>query len=147
MSVVVAIKENGVIYMGADTMVTVGSGRRQLKTPHTQKIWSVNDTPNCIMGGVGYLSVINLIRYCSKNIVPELAVLKNELDAGVIMEETMPQLCALITEYRKMCNTFEEKEGITSEFVIGVNDHLFLIATDGLVEELEDYTAIVSGAN
>ena len=36
MSVVVAIKEDGKIYMGADTMVTYGDSKRYLTTEHTQ---------------------------------------------------------------------------------------------------------------
>lgn len=146
MSVVVAIKESGKIYMGADTMVTYGDSKRYLTTDHTQKVWVVEDTPNCIMGCVGLLSDLNLIRYCGQHLVPELAVLKNEVNTGLIIQTTVPQLFGLIKDYNEVCGKPEEHP-IQSSFVIGVKDHLFTIFPDGCVEEEEDWVAIGSGAD
>ena len=146
MSVVVAIKENGKIYMGADTMVTYGDSKRYLTTEHTQKVWVVEDTPSCIMGCVGLLSDLNLIRYCGQHLVPELAVLKNEVDTGVIIQNTVPQLFGLIKDYNEVCGKPEDLP-MQSSFVIGVRDHLFAIYPDGCVEEEENWVAIGSGAD
>ena len=146
MSVVVAIKENGVIYMGADTMVTYGDSKRYLTTEHTQKVWVVEDTPNCIMGCVGLLSDLNLVRYCGQHLIPELAVLKNEVNTGTIIQNTVPQLFGLIQDYNEICAKPEDLP-MQSSFVIGIKDHLFTIYPDGCVEEEEDWVAIGSGAD
>lgn len=146
MSVVVAIKENGKIYMGADTMITYGDSKRYLKTEHTQKVWVVEDTPNCIMGCVGLLSDLNLVRYCGKELIPEISVLKNEIDTGTIIMNTVPQLFGLIRDYNEVCGKTEDMV-IQSSFVIGVKDHMFTIHPDGCVQEEEDSVAIGSGAD
>lgn len=146
MSIVVAIKHEGKIYMAADTMVSYGNAKRQLTTPHTQKIWAVEDTPNCIMGGAGMLADINLIRYCGKHLIPELEVLKDELDIGVIMQTTVPQIFGLIKEYGEVCCK-PEGSTIQSQFLIGVGSHLFAVYEDGCVEEEEDFIAIGSGSD
>lgn len=146
MSVVVAIKEDGKIYMGADTMVTYGGSKRYLTTPHTQKVWVVEDTPNCIMGCVGMLSDLNLVRYCGQHLVPEVAALKNEVNIGVLIQATVPKLFGLIQEYNDVCGK-DEDTPMQSSFIIGVNDHLFAIYSDGSVEEEEEWVAIGSGAD
>lgn len=146
MSVVIAIKEDGKIYMGADTMVTYGDSKRHLTTEHTQKVWVVEDTPNCIMGCVGLLSDLNLIRYCGQHLVPELAVLKNEINTGLIIQSTVPQIFGLIQDYNEICKKPEDLP-MQSSFVLGVRDHLFTIYPDGCVEEEEDWVAIGSGAD
>ena len=70
MSVVIAIKKDNVVYMAADTMITYGDSKRHLYSESSQKIWAVSDTPNCIMGGTGYLRDINLIHHCTNELVP-----------------------------------------------------------------------------
>ena len=53
MSVVVAIKENGRVYMGSDSQVTKGGTRITLKNPNNYKIWRVDGSDNAVMGHVG----------------------------------------------------------------------------------------------
>ena len=92
MSVVIAIKENGVTYMAADTQVSFGDSKRHLKSDSLQKVWAVTDTPHCIMGGVGLTRDLNLIRYCTSELIPEASVLKNEINVGTIMLNTVPAI-------------------------------------------------------
>ena len=61
MSVIVAIKENGKIYMGSDSKSTMGSTRITLRNPNNFKIWKVLDTKNCLMGAVGNKRDSNII--------------------------------------------------------------------------------------
>ena len=49
MSVVVAIKENGKVTIGADSQCTRGGTRRTLSNPNNYKVWRVLDAENCIM--------------------------------------------------------------------------------------------------
>ena len=98
------------------------------------------------MGCVGLLSDLNLIRYCGQHLVPELAVLKNEINTGLIIQSTVPQIFGLIQDYNEICKKPEDLP-MQSSFVLGVRDHLFTIYPDGCVEEEEDWVAIGSGAD
>lgn len=148
MSVVVAIKEKGVVYMAADTMVTVGDSKRHLKDDSSQKIWAVADTPNCIMGGAGYLRDINCVRYCTSEIIPEINLIKNNLTIGTIMMGTVPVIFDTIRQYNQIINGEKTEDiGMQSSFLIAYKGQCFHIMPDGLVEEIPDYEAIGSGAD
>lgn len=147
MSVVIAIKENGVTYMAADTQISFGDSKRHLKSDSLQKIWAVADTPNCIMGGVGLARDLNLIRYCTSELIPEASVLKNEINVGTIMLNTVPVIFESIRNYTQLVTGCDKDIPINSEFVLAYKDKIFDIAPDGTVEEVEDYIAIGSGAD
>ena len=147
MSVVIAIKENGVTYMAADTQVSFGDSKRHLKSDSLQKIWAVADIPHCIMGGVGLARDLNLIRYCTSELIPEASVLKNEINVGTIMLNTVPAIFESIRNYTQLVTGCDKDIPINSEFVLAYKDKIFDIAPDGTVEEIEDYIAIGSGAD
>ena len=147
MSVVIAIKENGVTYMAADTQISFGDSKRHLKSDSLQKVWAVTDTPNCIMGGVGLARDLNLIRYCTSELIPEASVLKNEINVGTIMLNTVPAIFESIRTYTQLVTGCDKDIPISSEFVLAYKDKVFDIAPDGTVEEIEDYIAIGSGAD
>ena len=147
MSVVIAIKENGVTYMAADTQISFGDSKRHLKSDSLQKVWAVTDTPHCIMGGVGLTRDLNLIRYCTSELIPEASVLKNEINVGTIMLNTVPAIFESIRNYTQLVTGCDKDIPINSEFVLAYKDKVFDIAPDGTVEEVEDYIAIGSGAD
>ena len=147
MSVVIAIKENGVTYMAADTQISFGDSKRHLKSDSLQKVWAVTDTPHCIMGGVGLTRDLNLIRYCTSELIPEASVLKNEINVGTIMLNTVPAIFESIRNYTQLVTGGDKDIPINSEFVLAYKDKIFDIAPDGTVEEVEDYIAIGSGAD
>ena len=147
MSVVIAIKENGVTYMAADTQISFGDSKRHLKSDSLQKVWAVTDTPHCIMGGVGLTRDLNLIRYCTSELIPEASVLKNEINVGTIMLNTVPAIFESIRNYTQLVTGCDKDIPINSEFVLAYKDKIFDIAPDGTVEEVEDYIAIGSGAD
>ena len=147
MSVVIAIKENGVTYMAADTQISFGDSKRHLKSDSLQKVWAVADIPHCIMGGVGLARDLNLIRYCTSELIPEASVLKNEINVGTIMLNTVPVIFESIRNYTQLVTGCDKDIPISSEFVLAYKDKVFDIAPDGTVEEIEDYIAIGSGAD
>ena len=147
MSVVIAIKENGVTYMAADTQISFGDSKRHLKSDSLQKVWAVTDTPHCIMGGVGLARDLNLIRYCTSELIPEASVLKNEINVGTIMLNTVPAIFESIRTYTQLVTGCDKDIPINSEFVLAYKDKIFDIAPDGTVEQVEDYIAIGSGAD
>ena len=147
MSVVIAIKENGVTYMAADTQISFGDSKRHLKSDSLQKVWVVTDTPHCIMGGVGLARDLNLIRYCTSELIPEASVLKNEINVGTLMLNTVPTIFESIRNYTQLVTGCDKDIPINSEFVLAYKDKIFDIAPDGTVEQVEDYIAIGSGAD
>ena len=147
MSVVIAIKENGVTYMAADTQISFGDSKRHLKSDSLQKVWAVTDTPHCIMGGVGLTRDLNLIRYCTSELIPEASVLKNEINVGTIMLNTVPAIFESIRTYTQLVTGCDKDIPINSEFLLAYKDKIFDIAPDGTVEGVEDYIAIGSGAD
>ena len=147
MSVVIAIKENGVTYMAADTQISFGDSKRHLKSDSLQKIWVASDIPNCIIGGVGLARDLNLIRYCTSELIPEAAVLKNDITVGTIMLSTVPVIFESIRNYTQLVTGCDKDIPINSEFLLAYKDKIFDIAPDGTVEEVEDYIAIGSGAD
>ena len=68
MSVVVAIKQDDKIYIGADSQTTRGGTRTTLKNPNNYKIWKVRGVDNCLIGHVGNLRDANVVRYTLKQI-------------------------------------------------------------------------------
>ena len=147
MSVVIAIKENGVTYMAADTQVSFGDSKRHLKSDSLQKVWAVTDTPNCLMGGFGLARDLNLMRYCTSELIPEAAVLKNDITVGTIMLSTVPVIFESIRNYTQLVTGCDKDIPINSEFLLAYKDKIFDIAPDGTVEEVEDYIAVGSGAD
>lgn len=147
MSVVIAIKKDNVIYMAADTMVTYGDSKRHLYSESSQKIWAVSDTPHCVMGATGYLRDINLIHHCTNELVPEAAIIREDLNIGIIMQYTVPTIFETIRNYTKVVMPENQSFEFCTSFLYAYKNRLFSILPDGLVEEIDDYTAIGSGAD
>ena len=99
------------------------------------------------MGGVGLARDLNLIRYCTSELIPEASVLKNEINVGTIMLNTVPAIFESIRTYTQLVTGCDKDIPINSEFVLAYKDKVFDIAPDGTVEEIEDYIAIGSGAD
>ena len=99
------------------------------------------------MGGVGLARDLNLIHYCTSELIPEASVLKNEINVGTIMLSTVPVIFESIRNYTQLVTGCDKDIPINSEFVLAYKDKVFDIAPDGTVEEIEDYIAIGSGAD
>ena len=143
MSVVVAIKENGKIMMGADSQCTKGGTRRSLSNPNNYKIWKVLDSENCLLGHVGLVREANVIRV-ARDLIPEMAQLKDKVDFSFVVKRLVPTMFEELEEYRVI------KKGDTppefdSSFLFAYKDKLFYISGNGTVIEIDDYCAIGSG--
>ena len=99
MSVVVAIKENGKIMMGADSQCTKGGTRRSLSNPNNYKIWKVLDSENCLLGHVGLVREANVIRV-ARDLIPEMAQLKDKVDFSFVVKRLVPTMFEELEEYR-----------------------------------------------
>ena len=143
MSVVVAIKEKGKVFIGADSQVTRGGTRSTLKNQNNYKIWKVKDVDNCLMAHVGNVRDANVIRVMD-DLVTEYNVFKNHIDYEFVVKSVVPDI---INELKKY-GYIEDKEyfkGLESRFLFAYKDMLFSINSDGCVLEIDDCAAIGSG--
>ena len=143
MSVVVAIKENGKIMMGADSQCTKGGTRRSLSNPNNYKIWKVLDSENCLLGHVGLVREANVIRV-ARDLIPEMAQIKDKVDFSFVVKRLVPTMFEELEEYRVIKKGDNPPE-FESSFLFAYKDKLFYISGNGTVIEIDDYCAIGSG--
>ena len=91
MSVVVAIKENGKITIGADSQCTRGGTRRTLSNPNNYKVWKVLDAEHCLLAHVGLVRVANVMRV-ARDLVPEMAQIKDAIDFSFVVRRLVPRM-------------------------------------------------------
>ncbi len=145
MSVVVAIKKDGRIYMGSDSQVTLGGTRTTLKNPNNYKMWKVIGVDNCLMASVGTLRDACVIRTMD-DLVTEYNVYRKHIGFDFVVNKIVPDIIDRLQKahYIKDDGVFD---GMDSSFLFAFEDQLFDISSDGSVIEIEDYVAIGSGKN
>ena len=146
MSVVVAIKKNDVIYMGADSQATRGGTRSTLSNPNNYKIWPVLDVDNCLMGCVGSLRANNIIKV-STDLIPEIVDLKDSLDFRFVVRSFVPALMRELDLYDAMSKDKDTCPDMNASFILAYRDRLYVIDSYGSVIEVDDFCAIGSGAS
>lgn len=146
MSVIVAIKQNGIIYMGADSQVTRGGTRTTLSNPNNYKIWAMHDVDNALMGAVGELRASNVIKVAD-NLIPEIVDLKDAVDFRFVVKHFVPHLMDELDDYKALGKDRDEMPDMHSEFLLAYHDRLYRIDRFGCVIEVDDFYAIGSGAS
>ncbi len=143
MSVVVAIKKDNVIYMGADSQATRGGSRSSLSNPNNYKIWKVKDVDHCLIGHVGRVRDACVIRVMS-GLIKEIDVIKDNVNFDYVVNRVHP--CILDELKKRNYVTIGDKfEGMESRFLLAFKDKLFSIGNDGSIIEVDDFIAIGSG--
>ena len=143
MSVVVAIKKDGVVYLGADSQVTRGGTRTSLSNPNNYKIWKVKNVDNCLMGHVGVLRDACVVRIID-NLVREIDVLHDSVDFEYVVSRIVPMIIGQLQEYNYLAED-EVFKSTDSKYLFAYNDKLFVIGFNGDVIEVDDCVAIGSG--
>lgn len=145
MSVVVAIKEKGKIYLGCDSQVSCGGTRTTLKNPNNYKIWKVQNTERCLMGAVGNLRDACLIRTMD-DLITEYNIYKKHICFDFVVNKIVPDIIEKLKDanYLKRDAVFDSMD---SSYLFAFEDQLYLIGMDASVIEVEDYVAIGSGKN
>jgi ATP-dependent protease HslVU (ClpYQ) peptidase subunit len=147
MSVVVALKHDGVIYMGCDSQVSDSRSKYTLSNPNNYKIWKLKGFEDyCIFGGVGSLRDINIMRV-SGDLVDELAILKDNVNFEYVVEKLVSNIFGLLDRYSRLKKSDDEFKLMSSSYVFSYKSSLFEIAFDGSVLEVDEYTAIGSGSD
>ena len=145
MSVVVAIKENGKIYLGCDSQVSSGGTRTTLKNPNNYKIWNISGLPGCFMGSVGDLRDACLIR-TSDEVLTDYDLYRDRVDYSFVVNHMVPTIINLLRDAH-----FLPSDGpftaMESSYLFAFRNKLYAIHRDGSVIEIDDYVAIGSGKN
>lgn len=145
MSVVVAIKDNGRVYIGADSQVTKGGTRTTLRNPNNYKVWRVGDAPNCLMASVGTLRDANVVRLM-EDLVTDYNVYRDEIDYKFVVRKIVPSIVNELKSYGFLKDE-QYVESLDSSFLFAFQDKLYKIGFDCSVVEVSDFAAIGSGAN
>lgn len=146
MSVVVAIKKDGIVYFGADSQVTKGGTRTTLSNPNNYKIWSVADADNCLMGCVGTLRAGNVLKVAD-GLVPEIVALKDKVNFRFVVRDLVPRIMDELKAYRLLMKDECGFDSMESSFLFAYKDRLFSIDCFGSVIEVDDFCAIGSGSS
>ena len=146
MSVVVAIKKDGIIYMGADSQATKGGTRTTLSNPNNYKIWALPDTNNALMGSVGTLRTANVIRV-TYDLVPEIVDLKDAVDFRFVVKNLVPHMMDELNDYELLLRNKNDTPDMGASFLFAYHDRLYSIDYYGCVLEVDDFCAIGSGAS
>ena len=146
MSVVVAIKKDGIIYMGADSQVSRGGTRSTLSNPNNYKIWAMSDVDNCLMGSVGTLRANNIIKVAN-SLIPEIVDIKGNVDFRFVVRHFVPRLMDELDEYKVLCRSKDDAPDMAASFLLAYRDRLYSIDNYGSVIEIDDFCAIGSGAS
>ena len=143
MSVVVAIKKDGKIIMGADSQVTRGGTRTSLSNPNNYKVWKVKGVENCLMGHVGSLRDACVVKIMD-NLVRDIDIMRNMIDFEYVVTRIVPMIIEQLMEFNYL-----EKDDVfrtmDSKYLFAYQDHLYVIGLDGSVIEVDDCVAIGSG--
>lgn len=145
MSVVVAIKQNGKVYIGADSQVTKGGTRVTLKNSNNYKIWKVANAEHCLMGHVGNLRDANLVRLMD-SLVTDYNVYRNHVGFEFVVKKIVPDIVQELTDYG-LLKDGKTTDCLDSSFLFAYKDQLYSINSDRAVIEIDDYVAIGSGAD
>ena len=145
MSVVVAIKKDGIIYMGADSQVSCGGTRSTLSNPNNYKIWAMSDIDNCLMGSVGTLRANNVIKV-AHDLIPEIVDIKDAVDFRFVVRHFVPRLMDELDEYNILLKDKYDSPNMETDFLFAYHDRLYSISRYGSVIEVDDFCAIGSGS-
>lgn len=143
MSVVVAVKKDGVVYLGADSQVTC-CGCKKTVTPNNFKIWHVNDEESCLMGHVGVVRDANVIK-TYHGFISELDILHNNINYDFIVNSLVVDIVNVLDKRNYIGKDSDGIPKMFSNYIFAYKDKLFLIGKDLAVIEIDNFAAVGSG--
>ena len=140
MSVVVAIKKNDRIYMGADTQTSAGDRQKNFLGEGSRKIHLLDN--GILLGLVGSKKGSELLATC-----PEIFELpeSGEFDKQYVTEHIVPRVHERLAENDLLDKSEDEPVRWMCSFVLAYKDKLFWIPDAGIVTRLEHFVAIGAG--
>ncbi len=141
-SLIVAVKNGDKVTVACDTQLTSGGVKKLGLAESGHKVWHPNDYEDVVMGSSGTVREGCLMR--TNSIIDEL-VYKNE---GINFKYIVNDLVSNMRELVKDEPDQEDTVGkLGNSYILAVRDKIYHIFKDGAVLEVNDYTAIGSGAN
>lgn len=135
MSIVIAIKKDGKVYMGADTQWSAGDSKGK-----GSKIWRV--TPDIVIGSVGSLREGQIARF--NDVLDASDIVNNKIDMRYLVNHFKNNLLDLIKKVDK-----PDAKELENNYLVGVKDKVYYVFWDGSVISLDemgrDFLAIGSG--
>jgi ATP-dependent protease HslVU (ClpYQ) peptidase subunit len=141
----VAIKKDGIVYMGADSQVSCGGTRSTLSNPNNYKIWAMQDVDNCLMGSVGALRANNVMKVAD-DLIPEIVDLKGAVSFRFVVRHLVPRMFDELDEYKLLAKDRDDAVHMDASFLLAYHDRLYSIDRYGCVIEVDDFCAIGSGS-
>lgn len=145
MSVIVAIKHNGVVYMGADSQVTKGGSRTTLRNPNNYKIWKIEGSEHGLMGSVGNLRDACVMRL-SRSFIDDYDEYLNRVDYRYVVTYVVPEIIKTLKKANFIKSKDDYIDFLDSSYLFAHQDKLYNISNDCSVVEVDDFVAIGSGA-
>ena len=146
MSVAIAIKKDGVIYLGADSQVTRGGTRTTLSNPNNYKIWAMSDVDHCLIASVGSFRANNVIKVADE-LIPEIVDMRDAVSFRFVVRHFVPRLMEELNDYKILLKDKDDLPNMDASFLLAYHDRLYSIDRYGCVIEVDDCCAIGSGAS
>ena len=135
MSIIIAYKKNGIVYMGADTQTTSGDYKYNSLRTERIKITVIN---NILVGSAGNVSLINIAKAQLSLIdIPNDLVLTKRF----IVEAIVSKLHKNQVEKDKLTDN-DLSESFGYSLILAKDNNLFIIESDGSVREIGNWVAI-----
>jgi len=135
MTVIIAYKEHGKVYMGGDAGATSGSSTRASKL---EKVFTIGD--EFLIGYTSSFRMGQIIEHCFKppNYKEGASIQK------YLVSSFVPKLTAVLENHNFL--VFKDNEAIGGTFLLGFKGKIFEIGSDMQVNEFkENYHAVGSG--
>jgi ATP-dependent protease HslVU (ClpYQ) peptidase subunit len=146
MSVVVAIKHKGKVFIGADSQVTKGGTRQTMSNRSNYKIWHIESADHAILGSVGSLREMNLIK-TESNLIDEITLIKKNINYRYVVREFTQRIFQILERYGLIQKDEDGTTHLNNSYLFAYEDQLYYIGKDMAVIEIDEYAAIGSGAN
>lgn len=140
MSLVIAIKDQNRIVLGADKQGSFGDSKDHTFT----KLWDVPNLEGAIMGGVGTARASQILQY--SNIIDRNYINDNEeVTTDYIVTVVVPKIVDALTQNGIVCEDDSKTTMIPNTFIFAYKDKAWMIFSDLSVSEIDDTLAIGSG--
>lgn len=143
MSLTIALKHNGVVYMGSDSNVSDLFRKYDLTNPNSYKIFSLKGCDHILMSIGGSLIEQNIARCTS--LIPEANAMKGNIDFEFMVNEFVPNLFDIYDQRHILKIKENHYRSCESQMIVAYKDKIFQIFPDGAVLELDDFAVIGDG--
>lgn len=144
MSVIVGIIHDGVVYIGSDSQMTKGGTKKSYNHPNNRKIWHPDGREHLLMGSAGLLKGINVIKSIN-GLIDQRTLSEITLNYNYVVKNVARRIMDSMEEV-KLIDSKDYNPKMLNEFLFANNDELYMIGTDGSVLQIDDFSAIGSGA-